>query len=579
MTRLMGAPRGSDFLGHQRPAGAIAEGSRWQVAPSGWSDLSRAGRAACYGALAAGLVLRLVQLLANPSLSQDEAMLAINVVDRPFSGLGHRLDFLQGAPIGFLAMEKFLVNALGNNEYALRLVSFVAGSLALVLIVRLAKMVLTPAAVPLAIVLFAFSDPLIFWTSAAKPYAVDVLVAVVVLSIGVWILQRPYRVKGIAFFSIVGAIAIWFSNPSVFVLAGVSTALVGGAIVRRDWRRVVILSVASLAWVASFMAFGFTLLKNLSRLQNSACTTCFPIGSGPGSSPTLHVSALRDSLGEFRYTAGIPHFLQRGENDVGLLIFFIAIAFCIVGLRSLSARQPVIALALLAPLLFMLIAWALHKYPTLGRTQLFLIPSFVLLLSEGLTYAIGTVRRTPIRAAVAVCTVAIAVAMAAPSIGHLAHPRQFEGLKPVLNHLAMEQEPGDTVFVYYHAEYALRYYLECHCAGRDFEKAQASGLWPTRPAPGGPDAWAPALMSVPPRLIIGPYRGPDPSRYTADIDSLRGRKRVWVLVSNLTDEDRGLLLHEFKRRGTLRTAFSVGKSDHAVVGAYLYDMTRRSTQA
>jgi hypothetical protein len=575
----MGAPRGRDFLDHQRPAGAIAERSRWQIAPLGPSDLSRAGRAVCYVAVAAGLVLRLVQLLANRSLSQDEAMLALNIVDRPFSGLAHRLDFLQGAPIGFLVMEKFVVNALGNNEYSLRLVPFVAGSLALLLIVPLAKMVLTPTAVPLAVVLFAFSDPLIFWTSAAKPYAVDVLVAVVVLGIGVWLLQRPYDLKGIAVFSVVGAVAIWFSNPSVFVLAGVSTALVGGAIVRRDWRRVVILSVASLVWVGSFTAFGFTLLKNLSRLQNSDCATCFPIGGGAGSSPTLHTSGLRDSLGEFRYVSGIPHFLDRGSNDVGLLLFFIAIAFCVVGLRSLSARQPDMALALLAPLLFMLIAWALHKYPTLGRTQLFLIPSFVLLLGEGLTYAIATVRRTPIRAAVAVCTVAIAIAMAALSIGHLAHRRQFEGLKPVLNHLAMEQEPGDTVFVYYHAEYALRYYLECHCAGKAFEKAQTSGLWPIHPAPGGPDAWAPALISVRPRFIIGPYRGPDPSGYAADIDSLRGRERVWVLVSNLTDEDRAVLLQEFKRRGTLRTAFSVGKSDHNVVGAYLYDMTRSSARA
>jgi hypothetical protein len=524
-----------------------------------------------------GIALRLAQLFANRSMSQDESMLALNILHRSFGGLFRRLDFLQGAPVAFLELQKVVVDTVGRDELALRLLPFVAGTAAVLLILYLARLAVTPAAVPIVVVLFAASDPLIDWTTVAKPYALDVFLSVVLLWIGLRVLRSPDSPAVLVIFAAVSTLAIWLSNPSVFTLAGISAALIGGAVLRKEWRRVALLLAASLGWVASFATFALTLLHNLSGLQDLECATCFGVGrsgGSGGSSASSELHSLRASLGEFRYASGVPHFLDRGSNDVGLLVFVLALCFCTIGLYSLARKRGELLVMLVAPLLLMLVAWALHKYPTLGRTQLFLIPSFLLAFGEGVVTAGRTASYATARTVMAVCGGAVVVAIVAPSIQHLVKPRHYEEIKPALNHLSRLERAGDTVFVYYTAQYALAYYLDCRCAGRDFEKARASGMWAEQRGPGGSEAYSSALLSVPPRLVIPRFRGSSPLNYVSDFDALRGRKRVWFLFSNIDDLRRSTLLDELSKRGTLKSSFKVGRTNQAVVDVYLFDMRR-----
>src|SRR5689334_23171439 len=78
-----------------------------------------------------GALVRLVQYASNRSLWSDEAMLALNIVDRSYLELLKPLDYNQAAPPLFLWLEKLAVQLLGNNEYALRLVPLTAGLIAL----------------------------------------------------------------------------------------------------------------------------------------------------------------------------------------------------------------------------------------------------------------------------------------------------------------------------------------------------------------------------------------------------------------------------------------------------------------
>jgi hypothetical protein len=528
------------------------------------------GRGACYAAVGLGLSLRLLQMVANRGLSQDEATLALNIMHRSFTALLGQLDYQQAAPEGFLVIQKLVVVSLGASECALRLFPFLAGCVALALMVPLAREVVSRNASALAVLLFATSDRLINWSVYDKQYAVDVLLCVVALLVGLRLRDRPERRSTLVLFGAVGAGAIWFSHASVFVFAGVSSVLCFRWALRRSWRRALTVAAGSVPWLASLGIFVLTSSHNLVLLQTvlRGSPGAFAGSGGSGLRP------IEQGLGEFRYASGVPHFLSLGNVDAGLLVLVLAGCFCVIGFVSLLHRLPDMALLLVAPLGFMLVAWGLGKYPLLGRTQLFLVPGFVLLMAEGIASAATRSHRVSIRALSTVLALLVAITLAAPSLGHVVHPRRFDDMKPVLKYLARHQRSRDTLYVYYTSPYQLRYYLECGCGGGSLSTARRSALWPLRGGPGGKAAFAPAMLSVPPRLIVAPFRGDDPSNYISDIKALPNRRRVWILLSALDDSRTRLLLELFDRTGIRRASFEVDQGMNAA-SVYLYDMTRR----
>jgi hypothetical protein len=353
-----------------------------------------------------------------------------------------------------------------------------------------------------------------------------------------------------------------------------------GSLTRRQWRRARNVATASGAWVVSFGVFFLTALNNVGGLQRTLSSTPGALGvSGPGGAGVPD-SELRTSLGAFRYVAGVPHFLERGSNDAGVMVAMVVGVFCIAGLVSVIANRPEKGLALISPLVFMLIAWGLGDYPLLGRTQLFLAPIYVLLAAEGVVFLTKKGRHRGVRTATVISAGIVGAALAAPALAHTVRPSAFHEMKPVLEYIAREELASDIVYVFYTAQPQLRFYLECNCAGPQFEAAKDAALWPLRPGRGGPGQWAPALRSVPPRLIVAQDQGDDPSSYLSDLDSLRGRKRVWVLLPAIQQSTRATFLRELDRRGRRRAAFGVGDvgdSKSAVV-VYLYDMTQPTRQ-
>jgi hypothetical protein len=522
-----------------------------------------------------GLGLRLAELLVCRSLSQDEAQLALNVVDRPWSRLFGQLDFNQAAPDGFLAMQKLVVVTFGGNDYTLRLFPFAAGAVALVLLWFLARDVVSRAAATLALGLLAFSGPAVFYATADKQYAVDLAVAVVLLLLGTRSSDRAHDLRSTVLFAVAGAAGIWLSHSSVFVLAGVSSALFGRAVMLRDRRQTLHVSAASAVWIASFGIFAATSLGNVAHVRHSLSRSA---GVFPASGAGLFsdTGALRTSLGAFRYIAGVPH-LTLGQFDAGRVIAVLAAALCLVGFVSLVKRRPVRALMLVGPVVFMLIAWALGQYPLLGRTQLFLVPVYVLLLAEGIAQSAARARAPALRAVAAAVAVLVALAIAVPAVRDVARSPTVNEMKPVLEYIARRQHPHDVVYVYYTAQPQLRYYLECRCAGSALASAQTRGLWPLRRGPGGPAQFAPAMLSVPPRLIVGQYRGGDPSIPRRDLDALGSTRRVWVLVPEIEAPARSTVLRQLDRHGTRRAAYGVGSIDDfaTAVVVYLYDMGGR----
>src|SRR5512137_577512 len=86
-----------------------------------------------------GLFLRIYFYAINRSLWFDEAELARNLVSRSFLDLLKPLASNQGAPIGFLLLEKVVVTLLGSRDYILRLIPLLAGLASIPLVYSVAK--------------------------------------------------------------------------------------------------------------------------------------------------------------------------------------------------------------------------------------------------------------------------------------------------------------------------------------------------------------------------------------------------------------------------------------------------------
>ena len=144
-----------------------------------WSSWSSNNLAIlCVAIFLIGATFRLSQYIADRSLWLDEAKLALNIINRSFSGLAQPLDYDQGAPLGFLFVQKLLTLLLGNADYVLRIFPLICGLFSYWAIYALAKRIFVQrAAIIAAVILFAFSDRLIYYSSEVKQYSSDSLLA------------------------------------------------------------------------------------------------------------------------------------------------------------------------------------------------------------------------------------------------------------------------------------------------------------------------------------------------------------------------------------------------------------------
>src|SRR5581483_9316501 len=125
-----------------------------------------------------GIGLRAVPMAQNRNLWIDEAMLALNLVERSPAGLLQPLGWNQGAPAGFLLLSKLAIETLGPSEVGLRLVAFLGSVLGLVAFAWLAPRLLPRPAAVFGLGLFAVSPYLISYAAECKQYSTDAAIAV-----------------------------------------------------------------------------------------------------------------------------------------------------------------------------------------------------------------------------------------------------------------------------------------------------------------------------------------------------------------------------------------------------------------
>ena len=480
-----------------------------------------------WGLIGLGIFLRLAQYAANRSLWYDEALLASNIVNRSLAGLFKPLDYFQGAPLGFLVLEKLAVQALGSSEYALRLVPLIAGILSLFLFRWVARQTLRPESVPIAVGLFALLGPLIYYSSEVKQYSGDVAIALFILASA-----RPLfdgRVPSawqMFVLTAFGAISLWFSHPAVFLLMGVGTAALVRCWTDRNGARTGRLAIVASVWVLSvaLLYYVSVQLHLLSIVQSAYWRSQGAFPPLPPSVATLHWLAAT--------------FFQVLEYPVGLATLSdIGALTCLVGVVSLWAGQRVTLIALVSPLAFALAASAFHLYLFTQRFLLFAVPLLVLMIAEGTRYMIAASwSRAPWLGILLAGALFFYPAWAAA--GHVVKPRLVEELKPVMAYLRAHEQPGDIVYVQNAASWPFEYYAGHYgfATGSYIEGISAFEHW---------------------------------KEYLDELNRFHGTRRLWIVLSHAQDGEGEFLLHYFDARGTKRDAFErVGSA------VYLYDLSR-----
>jgi hypothetical protein len=493
------------------------------------SDLPTMPRRLCYLVLALvalGVALRVRAYVHNPALWFDEAAFANDLARYPLTlgeGAVGRMSFY---PFGFLALTKLSVSVFGDGEYAMRLVPFLASLAALALFYVLARRCLKPNAAAIAVCLFAVNPRLIYHAVEAKPFSSDVAVVTGLAYLAVRALAAPLTLGMVLLLAASGAAAVWVSYSSVFCLAGFGTVMGISALARRQWGRAARLCAVGLAWALSFGSYYCLGLHNVSRsgeLLSYWQRDFLPL-------PPKSWSDI-DRVG--RKVVGIFH------DPAGLkLPALAALIFC-VGFLSLSRRSRPKAFAFAAPIAIVWFAAALRIYPLDDRVVLFSVPLLHVLLAEGVE-RVRSALAGKARWAGVLFLLAVLAPPCAGAMRRAIVPRQYEEIRPVLAYVAANRKAGDTLYVSNAALPAVRYYA--HRYGLD----EMDTVW-GRTSPRKPDKCA------------------------AELDTLRGRGRMWFVFAHARQSERDVFLHHLDGIGSRLREVSAARA-----WGYLYDLSQRS---
>ncbi len=527
---------------------AVASGSAQLMSATTQSIAIRASRALLLAAVVIGFGLRVWQYGANTSLRLDEIALAQGILDRDlWTLLLAPLPYNQVAPKAFLLIQKLAVMVLGPSDHILRLFPFVSSLVALVAFASVSQRVLDAVGSAVATTLFATAAPLIAFAGSAKQYSTDVAVAVLLWWIAVHLTSRPVTAHRAAWAGIAGALLVWFSQPGVLMLVALGGSLVLWlrAAPEREprWRRT---GPILLLWGVSATAVTAAGFASMNPATQEYMHRFWAAGFPPTS--FAQVLDTRWPWDPIKMLIGVN---PRGEAALSYPAppgYAIA---AVVGVAVLWHASRRAAVLVASPLVITLGAAVARQYPFSDRLILFLVPGFLIAIGA----AIGFVYRTCSRGSRAAGALA-ACSLVLPAMYPVAaKPPAYrdEDVEAVLSRVQPLRRLGDVIYVYYGAAPAVTFY------GARYGIARAE------------------------YRIGGCHRG-DGRRYLEELDTFRGRSRVWVLITHALPRyhEREDMLAYLDAIGSRRDEIVapsqvVGRSPFPAE-AYLYDLdgTNRS---
>jgi len=399
-----------------------------------------------------GIALRLFHYFNDRSLWEDEIYLSTGIVKLSLSGLLHQsLDFQQKAPIGYLLIVKVCTLLFGNNEMGLRLFPLLCGIGSLFVFLPVARFFLKPAGVIVSLIILAFAPPLVYHAVEAKQYCTE-LSATILLLYSYTLYQDKKDLKSIILWGIWGAIIVWFSYSSVFILAGMACVLGFYYLKEKQWNVLFKLAIAFVLWFGSFA------VNYIVFTQKSAHTgwlvyffikhDAFIPLSGAALPWLLH-----KLFAFYNYPLGLSWFIS--YHNIGLQILqrmaWVPLIFTITGVYYLFKRNKRLLLLIGSTFLIVFVASAIKLYPFHERLTVFLAPLFILLIAAGCQFLFRRDTKNIVQ------YILVSLLLFGPvvnSFAQIIHTNLFGDYKKAyhreaFDYLNKHYQPGDMVYVYW----------------------------------------------------------------------------------------------------------------------------------
>jgi hypothetical protein len=462
---------------------------------------------ALWAAVLLGIALRTAQYVGAGSLSLDEVALARGILDLDLVALlTQPLPHAQVAPKGFLLLQKLASQWLGASDHALRLVPFLASLAALLAFRKVALHALDGAGPLIATTVFALAPSLITYGSTLKQYASDVCISALLLWLVLASITRPPTALRRSVAAAAGMAAVWLSQPALLVLASLGAAWLWISRAQPAHAR------NAGAWLPVWLLWAVSAGAAAWASEASIPTDVMALMTGfwkEGYPPVPFDSPL-----DLFWPIGRIYSLYGSSNPAsfGYPARAIFLALTALGGYALWRHHRRTALVLLAPLLAALAAAWLRLYPFSGRLILFLVPVFVLALAAGVEWlrrqaGARAPRLGNALAAALVLTAIAPVALRPP-------PYAREDVAPLLAHLRDQRRPGDAIYVYYDVAPAVSFYAERYGLGAD-------------------------------DYAVGGCHRQQSRTYLAELDTFRGRPRLWLVVTHASRPHEGQELIDY----------------------------------
>ena len=282
---------------------------------------------------AVSIVFQTFLFVKNPSFWHDEAALALNITSRGFAGLLDGLDNLQVAPPGFLFLSKLMLVLFNPKtdywrDFCLRVIPFLSGILSIAAFYYLSTQVFrNRLQILISNLLFALNPCAILYASQYKQYSTELFVSVILLSIFYNIINGNFK----KYYYLILVLAPFFSYSSIFILYIINLRCVFNI---------------NYSGMNDFYSDFYSFVSFLTPVR----------------------LLIRFSELFISYKIKVLNLLCGAFGALLVLTYVFA--------KRIQLREK---LLFIGPIIAVILASSLHKYPVQARLILFLLPNFVII--------------------------------------------------------------------------------------------------------------------------------------------------------------------------------------------------------